>query len=74
VIHGIPITVLTAGKNLPVPQEAIRAIGPDADHIVAHESGHWIHLDQPELVVEAVRKLVETSREDLVAVSKNSIR
>ena len=66
-IHGIPVTVLTAGKNPPVPKEAIRAMGPDACHIVARKSGHWIHLDQPELVVEAVRKLVEAAREEAPA-------
>jgi pimeloyl-ACP methyl ester carboxylesterase len=60
--NGIPVTVLTAGRNPPVPDETIRAIAHNVRHVVATESGHWIHLDQPELVVEAVLEMVETAR------------
>jgi pimeloyl-ACP methyl ester carboxylesterase len=59
---GIPVTVLTAGKNPPVPEEAIRAIAHNARHVVARESGHWIHLDQPELVVDAILEMVAAAR------------
>jgi len=58
-IEGIPVTVLTAGINSPVPEEPIRAIATNLLHIVARDSGHWIHLDQPGLVVDAVRELVQ---------------
>jgi pimeloyl-ACP methyl ester carboxylesterase len=61
--NGIPVTVLTAGKNPPVPEEAIRAIGHNVRHVVARESGHWIHLDQPDLVAEAVLEMVEAARQ-----------
>jgi pimeloyl-ACP methyl ester carboxylesterase len=56
-VAGVPVTVLTAGRNPPVSDESIRTLGPDVRHVVAEESGHWIHLDQPELVVEAVQEL-----------------
>jgi pimeloyl-ACP methyl ester carboxylesterase len=61
-IDGIPVTVLTAGKNEPVPDDAIRAVAPCARHVVAHESGHWIHLDEPELVLREILALVEAAR------------
>jgi pimeloyl-ACP methyl ester carboxylesterase len=31
--------------------------------VVARESGHWIHLDQPDLVAEAVLEMVEAARQ-----------
>jgi pimeloyl-ACP methyl ester carboxylesterase len=61
-VSGMPVTVLTAGKTSPVPEEAIRAIAPSLRHVVATESGHWIHLDQPDLVVEAALAMVEGAR------------
>jgi len=59
-IEGIPVTVLTAGNNSRVPEEHIRAIATNILHVVAHDCGHWIHLDRPDLVVDAVRELVQT--------------
>jgi pimeloyl-ACP methyl ester carboxylesterase len=61
-VRGIPVTVLTAGKNPPVPQEAIGAIAADARHVVVGGSGHWIHLDEPHVVAEAIQEMVEAAR------------
>jgi pimeloyl-ACP methyl ester carboxylesterase len=60
-IERIPVTVLTAGNNSPVPEEQIRAIATNVVHVVARDCGHWIHLDQPHLVVDALRELVQAS-------------
>jgi len=62
IIRGIPVTILTAGKKSPRPREELEAIAEDARHIVASGSGHWIHLDQPELVIESIREAVETQQ------------
>jgi Zn-dependent membrane protease YugP len=35
---------------------------PQGVHIVAHESGHAIQLDKPELVIDAIRQVVEKVR------------
>jgi len=32
-------------------------------HVVASDTGHWIHLDQPELVTRAIREVVGAARE-----------
>lgn len=42
--------------------EAKLALVPQARYTVATESGHDIHQDQPELVIEAVRQVVEGVR------------
>lgn len=61
-LEAVPVTVLTAGRNSPVSEDSIRAVSGDARHIVAHASGHWIHLDQPDLVIDAVRHAVDQAR------------
>jgi hypothetical protein len=43
-------------------QAAIAGHSEHGRHIVADASAHWVHLDQPELVVEAVRVMVEEHR------------
>jgi pimeloyl-ACP methyl ester carboxylesterase len=60
-ITGITVVILTAGKKQPVTDDQIRTIAPDARHIVAHASGHWIHLDEPELVISAIQEMIHGS-------------
>lgn len=40
-------------------QKELTQLSSNAQHIIAHESGHYIHHDQPELVIDAVRQMVE---------------
>ncbi|WP_158793923.1 alpha/beta fold hydrolase [Granulicella sp. L60] len=61
-IEGIPTIVLIAANAEPHSPEALRAIAPAARQIIAEESGHWIHLDQPGLVLEAIRSMFEEIR------------
>lgn len=66
----IPLIVLSSGKpDFDITQEVLeklQALHADLAneslqgvHIIAHESGHAIHLDQPELVIDAIRQVVE---------------
>jgi pimeloyl-ACP methyl ester carboxylesterase len=57
---SFPIIVLSA-SNAPPEQlkerdEIIRR-SPHGRHTIARKSGHWIQLDEPELVVEAIREM-----------------
>ena len=52
-LDGIPAIALTSGSG-----DAPGRYAANLRHIVASKSGHWIHLDEPELVVEAVRDLI----------------
>lgn len=60
---SIPVILITGGKNTPVPEGEPARISTSARHVVAEKSGHWIHLDEPELVIEAVREMVMAVRE-----------
>ena len=65
--HGKPFPILEDSQEFPAAEfegyvraanEAKAALVPDARFTVASESGHDIHQDQPELVIEAVRQVV----------------
>jgi pimeloyl-ACP methyl ester carboxylesterase len=61
----IPVTVLSGGHQPQVRLDehgAIAAHSIRGRHIIADKSRHWIHLDQPELVVEAVREMVTATQ------------
>jgi pimeloyl-ACP methyl ester carboxylesterase len=61
----VPIVVISGGDQpadrLDIHRRMAKA-SADGRHIVAERSAHWIQFDQPELVVEAVRTLVESGR------------
>ena len=46
-----------------VEQERLAALLPGARHVIARESEHYIQLQQPELVIDAVRQVVEAVRD-----------
>ena len=43
-------------------QDAMAALSTRGRHILASQSGHWIPLDQPEVVVEAIKEVVAAAR------------
>jgi len=56
----IPVTLLSAANATPEQleeREAWARRSPHGQHIVARKSGHWIQLDEPELVVAAIRDM-----------------
>jgi pimeloyl-ACP methyl ester carboxylesterase len=57
-IHGIPVLLLTPGKSLPLSDQCLRRIGDNVRQVIAPASAHWIHLDQPDLVIDSIRAMV----------------
>ncbi|HEU5457699.1 MAG TPA: alpha/beta hydrolase [Terracidiphilus sp.] len=57
-IHGIPVLLLTPGKSMPLSEACLQRIGDNVKQVIAPESAHWIHLDEPELVIESIREMV----------------
>jgi pimeloyl-ACP methyl ester carboxylesterase len=60
-IVGMPVRLITAGTADPLTPESLLLIGPTATQVVAEKSGHWVHLDQPDLVLEAIREMADTT-------------
>ena len=61
-IENIPILLLTPATAEPLSPDALQCIGPFTEQIIAEKSTHWVHLDEPALVVEAIRRVVEQHR------------
>ena len=61
-LGDIPLVVLTAADT-PAPQRAeherLAAAAARGEHRLARASGHWIPLEEPELVVAAIRGLLQ---------------
>jgi pimeloyl-ACP methyl ester carboxylesterase len=58
----VPITVVSATSPEPrhvAMQEALARQSSRGRRVVASASGHWVPLDQPDVVVDAVRELVD---------------
>jgi pimeloyl-ACP methyl ester carboxylesterase len=69
-IRGIPVIVLTPGNAVPLNENQIEHIGDNASQVFAPNSEHWIHLDEPDLVIDAIRGLVSTVDAETVPVSR----
>jgi pimeloyl-ACP methyl ester carboxylesterase len=68
-ISGIPITLLTPGRSAPLSQVQLDAIGEGVRQVIAPASAHWIHLDEPDLVIDAIRAMVLAATADRVPAS-----
>jgi pimeloyl-ACP methyl ester carboxylesterase len=69
-LGSLPLTVLTSAKGdrtwrgWPAwtrMQTELAALSSDSRHIHASKAGHYIHLDEPELVIQAVKYLLSRS-------------
>ncbi|HET9661657.1 MAG TPA: alpha/beta hydrolase [Thermomicrobiales bacterium] len=67
--HGIPLAAPFPGYPAEAAEAVMMALQddlarlvPGAKHVIATESGHDIHQDQPELVIAAIRAVVDAVR------------
>jgi pimeloyl-ACP methyl ester carboxylesterase len=63
-IREIPVTVLTPGKSMPLSIECLAQIGNNVQQVIAPASAHWIHLDEPDLVVSSIRQMLDAVTEE----------
>jgi pimeloyl-ACP methyl ester carboxylesterase len=64
-LGDLPLVVLS-GDHHAAPyadwQGDLAQLSSRGRHVVASDSGHWIHLDHPELVTRVIREVVATAR------------
>lgn len=61
-LRDLPLTVISAGKTDPAVQDAHRrtaALSARGRHVVAEGCGHWVQLDDPEIVISEIRRVIE---------------
>jgi pimeloyl-ACP methyl ester carboxylesterase len=66
-LADVPLTVIaaaTSNDRRSRLHEALAATSPRGRLIVARESGHWVPLDEPAAVVDAIAQMVEVARRD----------
>jgi pimeloyl-ACP methyl ester carboxylesterase len=60
-LGALPLTVITAGGPVAPGwremQAELAALSADSTHITAAGAGHYVHLDSPEVVVQAIRDM-----------------
>ncbi|HXA83585.1 MAG TPA: alpha/beta fold hydrolase [Candidatus Dormibacteraeota bacterium] len=69
----IPVRVISGAHQPRVrlaEHQAIAAHSLQGKHRMAEKSAHWIHLDQPELIVEAFREMAGEIKTDRVPASQ----
>jgi len=62
-LRNIPLTVISAQRNSPKVIEAHRRTAEASSqgvHVIAEDSGHWVHLDRPDIVLDAIRAVSRT--------------
>jgi pimeloyl-ACP methyl ester carboxylesterase len=61
----VPLIVISSGDQPPEVSASHRALAHTSSrgrHIVASTSSHWVQFDEPELVVKAIREVVDAAR------------
>ena len=66
-LRDIPLIVLATGDRRAhrnTEDKAVAHLSSNGKLVSAPDSGHWVQLDRPDLVVEAIRDLVFAAREE----------
>ncbi len=62
--ESIPLEVIEQMDTLWIElQEEIAALSTDSTHIIVEDASHYIHHDQPDVVIEAIQQILDMVRE-----------
>lgn len=65
-LRDVPVVILSAASAAPQVIEEHRhdaALSTRGEHIIVPNTGHWLQLDRPDAVVEAIRRVVSAAAE-----------
>jgi pimeloyl-ACP methyl ester carboxylesterase len=66
-IEGIPILLFTPATAEPLSAAELNRIGTNTRQIIAQQSAHWVHLDQHDLVFDAIRNALDEVRAPILS-------
>ncbi len=66
-IEGVPVLLIRPRSSPPPSPGYFYAVGPEVREIVVEDSGHWVHLDRPEVVESTVLELLDQLEPRLTA-------
>lgn len=61
-VEKVPVIVLVPACSAPLPKDSLARIAPQAEQWRVERSGHWIHLDRPDLVLQAIHSILARTR------------
>jgi pimeloyl-ACP methyl ester carboxylesterase len=64
-LGDLPVVVITAGsqpESCRLEHQRLSMMSAQGRQIIAPGSGHWVHLDEPDVVVDAIRQIVMAAR------------
>jgi pimeloyl-ACP methyl ester carboxylesterase len=64
-LGDVPLAIVSGGDQpaeVLAEHRQLTRLSSQSRHIVAAKSGHWIHLDEPDVVVSVIRDTVERAR------------
>ena len=69
-VRGIPVLVLTPDSAAALTDVQLQSIGEGARQAIVPDSAHWVHLDQPEIAIEAILRAVQAVRTSVQTLSE----
>jgi pimeloyl-ACP methyl ester carboxylesterase len=72
-LDDMPLAVISSGDQTPDIRASHQALARISSHgyvVFASKSGHWVPYDEPELIVETIRDVVETVRQRHVSTTR----
>lgn len=69
-IRDILILVLTPGGSAPLTNAALQCIGNRVRQVIAHESRHWIHFDEPDLVIRSILDMAHVATQERIPAGR----
>src|SRR6266542_3460760 len=69
-LADVPLVIISSGDHTPdtiAQHRQLARLSFQGRHMVATKSGHWIQFDEPDLVVAAIREIVERARQSTAA-------
>ena len=64
-LADMPLAIVSGGDQpaeVTVRHRELARLSSRGRHVTAAKSGHWIHLDEPDLVVRVIREIVDEAR------------